>query len=166
MKPPGKGLQVSGIRKYTSLGRETPGCLLLTLGEPEADTPLPILRALCRAVMEGRTHYSPNQGEPALRRAVAACETKRGFAIADSQVLITAGATQGLFTAFLGLLSTGDEVVIPTPAFPLYKTLAELVGAKAVFADVTATDFQLTPELLARVITDRTRMIILNSPYL
>ena len=157
-------LERSGIRRYTNLAKQTPGCILLTIGEPDFPTPQPIKDAACRALQEDQTHYAPNQGLPKLRAAIAAKETRRGFPCTDEEVLITAGATGALFTALLGILNPGDEVVIPTPAFPLYETIVTVAGAKAVRLDTSCSDFQLTREALDRVITPKTKAVILNSP--
>lgn len=162
MNPNLAHLQRSGIRVYTNLANGTPGCVKLTLGEPDFDTPQPIKDALCRALAEGQTHYAPNQGLPALREAVAAYETCRGFPYDASQVLITVGATGALFTALLGVLAPGDEVIVPMPAFPLYESIATVAGAKVV--PLRTPDFQLTRQALEAVITPKTKAIVLNSP--
>lgn len=157
-------LKLSGIRGYTALARQTEDCLMLTLGEPDFDTPAPICEALSRALAEGQTHYAPNQGLESLRKAVARQETKRGCACTEENILITAGATGAIFTAMLGTLEPGDEVILPTPVFPLYRSCATVAGAKVVTLPVEHTDFQITPEALKAVITPKTRMIVLNSP--
>ena len=158
------GLQLSGIRRYTNLAKETPGCIMLTIGEPDFGTPQPIRDAAVKALAEGQTHYTPNQGVPELRKAIARYETARGYACDESQILITSGATGALFTALLGVLNPGDEVVVPTPAFPLYRSIATVAGARTVPLDVSKTGFQITCEALAEVISPRTRAIVLNSP--
>lgn len=157
-------LERSGIRKYTNLARQTPGCISLALGEPDFDTPQAIKDAVFAALQTGKTHYAMNQGDPALRSAVADHETKRGFACTPEQVLITAGATGALFTAMLGILNPGDEVIIPTPAFPLYESIAKIAGAVPVFLDTASSDFQLTDAALKQAITPKTKAILLNSP--
>jgi len=157
-------LKRSAIRVYTNLARATPGCILLTIGEPDFDTPEPIKAAAAAALARGQTHYAPNQGTPALRQAVAAFETARGHAVAPEQVLITIGACHGLFTALLGILNPGEEIIVPTPGFGLYETIATVAGAKTVALDVTKTGFQITREALEAAITPRTKAIILNSP--
>lgn len=157
-------LKLSGIRGYTALARQTEDCLMLTLGEPDFDTPAPICDALSRALAEGQTHYAPNQGMESLRSAIARQETKRGHTCTEENILITAGATGAIFTAMLGTLEPGDEVILPTPAFPLYRSCATVAGAKVVTLPVENTDFQITPEALKAVITPKTRMIVLNSP--
>ncbi len=154
----------SGIRAFTALAKTVPGCIELTLGEPEFDTPQPIKDAAWAALQAGQTHYAPNQGLPALRAAVAAFETERGFPCTEKQVLITAGATGALFTAFLGTLGPGDEALIPTPAFPLYETLAHLAQATPVFLPTEKWGYQLPAEALQKAVTPRTRAIVLNSP--
>ena len=112
-------LQRSPIRQFTNLANQTPGCIKLTIGEPDFDTPQAIKEAAIAALKDGQTHYAPNQGLPALRQAIAKYETDRGMTCTAEQVLITAGATGALFTALLGILNPGDEVILPTPAFNL-----------------------------------------------
>ena len=157
-------LKRSAIRVYSNLARETPGCVMLTIGEPDFDTPEVIKAAAWKALSAGQTHYAPNQGTLALRRAIAQAETARGNATDPDNVLVTIGACQALFTALLGILNPGEEVIVPTPGFGLYETIATIAGAKTVPLDVTKTNFQITKEALEAVITEKTKAIILNSP--
>lgn len=157
-------LKRSAIRVYTNMAKEVPGCVMLTIGEPDFDTPQAIKAAACAALAAGQTHYAPNQGTAALRKAVADYETRRGRAVTPEQVLITVGATHALFTALLGILNPGEEVIVPTPGFGLYETIATVAGAKTVRLDVTKSGFQITKEALEAAITPKTKAIILNSP--
>lgn len=158
------GLRRSPIRAFTSLAKETSGCVMLTIGEPELETSERIRAAAAAALAAGQTHYAPNQGIPALRQAVAEFETRRGNPTAAENVLITVGACQALFTALLGILNPGDEVIIPTPAFNLYESLCAIAGARAVALDTRETGFQIDGEALTAAITPKTRAIVLNSP--
>ena len=157
-------LKRSAIRVYTNMAKEVPGCVMLTIGEPDFDTPQAIKAAACAALAAGQTHYAPNQGTAALLKAVADYETRRGRAVTPEQVLITVGATHALFTALLGILNPGEEVIVPTPGFGLYETIATVAGAKTVRLDVTKNNFQITKEALEAAITPKTKAIILNSP--
>lgn len=157
-------LKRSAIRVYTNMAKEVPRCVMLTIGEPDFDTPQAIKAAACAALAAGQTHYAPNQGTAALRKAVADYETRRGRAVTPEQVLITVGATHALFTALLGILNPGEEVIVPTPGFGLYETIATVAGAKTVRLDVTINNFQITKEALEAAITPKTKAIILNSP--
>ena len=157
-------LQRSGIRRYTNLAKEVPDCVMLTIGEPDFDTPASIKAAACQALTENQTHYAPNQGTAPLRQAIAAYETRRGMACDAEQVLVTVGATGALYTALTGILNPGEEVIIPTPAFSLYETIVTAAGGKAVALDIAATGFQIDPTALAAKITSNTKAIVLNSP--
>jgi len=157
-------LRRSGIRLYTNLAKTVPDCVMLTIGEPDFDTPEEIKAAALTAMFQNRTHYAPNQGVEDLRYEVAAFETHRGLPCKPEQVLITAGATGALFTALLGILNPGEEVIIPTPAFPLYETIVTVAGGKPVLLDTKKDGFQLTDDSLAAVITEKTKAIVLNSP--
>lgn len=157
-------LKRSGIRRYTNLAKTVPGCVMLTIGEPDFDTPEPVKAAAMTALFQNRTHYAPNQGTADLVHEIAAYETLRGMPCAPEQVLVTAGATGALFTALLGILNPGEEVIIPTPAFPLYESIVTVAGAKPVYLDTRNDGFQLTAAALAKAITPKTKAIVLNSP--
>lgn len=157
-------LQRSPIRTYTNLARQTPDCAMLTIGEPELDTPGEIRDAAIAALLEGRTHYSTNQGEATLRRAIADYETCRGNVTRPEQVLVTVGATQALFTALLGILNPGDEIILPTPCFNLYANIAAIAGARVVTLDTSKSDFQIGKAALNQLITPKTKAILINSP--
>lgn len=158
------GLKRSSIRTFTNLANATPGCIKLTIGEPDAATPEAVKLAAKAALDADRTHYAPNQGNGDLRTAIAAAETARGNRVQPEQVLITQGATQALFTALLGILNPGEEVIVPTPAFPLCESIITVAGGRMVPMDLTKTGFQITPELLAAHMTPNTKAIVLNSP--
>ena len=157
-------LKQSQIRTFTNLARETPGCVGLTIGEPDFDTPDAIKAAAVAALEAGRTHYAPNQGAVNLRKAIAEFETARGNPVTDSQVLVTVGACQALFTAFLGILNPGEEVIVPTPGFTLYESLIQIAGAKMVKLDISKTGFQIDEAALEGAITPKTKAILINSP--
>lgn len=157
-------LKRSQIRVYTNLAREVEDCVMLTIGEPDLDTPAPIAAAAVDALDRGQTHYAPNQGTAALRQAIADFESSRGHATAPEEVLVTVGACQALFTALLGILNPGDEIIVPTPGFGLYETIATIAGAGTVPLDISKTGFQITPQSLSASITPKTKAIILNSP--
>ena len=154
----------SGIRRFTNLAKATPGCKMLTIGEPDLDTPQPIRDAAAKALSDGLTHYAPNRGTDSLRKAIADYETNRGMDCSPENVLVSIGATGALNTALTGLLNPGDELIIPTPAFSLYESIALSVGAKPVFLDLSKTGFQIEESALAALITPRTKAIVLNSP--
>ncbi len=158
------GLKRSAIRVYTNLARTVDDCVMLTIGEPDFDTPQSIKDAAIRALRDNQTHYAPNQGTLELRRAIATYETRRGCVCTENQVLITVGACEALYTALYGILNPGEEVIVPTPGFLLYDTIATAAGAKTVALDLTATNFEITKEALDALITEKTKAIVLNSP--
>ena len=157
-------LKRSGIRYFSNLAKTVPGCVMLTLGEPDFDTPEEIKAAALTSLFQNRTHYAANQGVETLRQEIAAFETIRGLPCEASQVLVTAGASEALYTAITGILNPGDEVIIPTPAFLLYETIVIAAGGVPVYLDTKPDNFQITPAALQRVVTEKTKAIILNSP--
>lgn len=159
-------LRLSGIRRFTALAQARGDCVLLTLGEPEFDTPAPIRNACKAALDQGLTHYTENQGDLRLREAVAAFERdRRGLRYTADQILITAGATEAVYTALTGILNPGDQVVIPVPAFGLYETVTRLAGAVPVPVDTAPYGFQLPRETLEAALSPRTKVLVLNSPH-
>lgn len=157
-------LKRSQIRTFTNLAKQTPGCVSLTIGEPDLDTPRSIKQAAIAALNENQTHYAPNQGTPALRKAIAEFETQRGNPTDPDQVLVTIGACQALFTALFGILNPGEEVIVPTPGFGLYESIAAIAGAKTIPLDISKTGFQISGEALDSLITNKTKAIVINSP--
>ena len=157
-------MKPSGIRRFTALAKATPGCKMLTIGEPDFDTPAPIRAAAAEAMAQGLTHYAPNKGTDSLRNAIADYETKRGMACSMDNILVTVGATGALNTALTGLLNPGEEVIIPIPAFPLYESITVAAGAKPVFLDLKKSNFQIDKGALEALISPKTRAIVLNSP--
>lgn len=157
-------MKPSGIRRFTALARATPGCRMLTIGEPDFDTPEPIRAAAAQAMAAGLTHYAPNKGTDSLRKAIADYESRRGMACTADNILVTVGATGALNTALTGLLNPGDEVIIPIPAFPLYESITTAAGAVPVFLDLKKSNCQIDKSALEGVISPKTRAIVLNSP--
>lgn len=158
-------LEPSGIRRFTALAKSVPGCALLTIGEPDFNTPEPIKEACKRGLDENHTHYPPNVGSLSLRTQIAEFEQKHsGLGYGPEEVILTIGATEAIYTAMTGVLNIGDEVVIPTPAFSLYESIAVLAGARPVLLDTSEDRFQITEEKLRSVLTERTKLLVLNSP--
>lgn len=158
-------LKRSAIREFSKLAAGTPGCIRLTLGEPDFDTPAPIGEAAAAAIAAGDTHYIENNGAAELREAIAAFEKEQnGLDYSEGEIIVTAGATEALFTALFGIIEPGDEVIIPIPAFSLYEEIVKMCRGKAVHLDTSKSGFQIREEDLEPLITNRTKAIILNSP--
>ncbi len=141
--------------------------ILLSIGDPDFETPAPIRAAAADALARGRTHYSPIGGEPALREAAAAQAARAlGSAIAPSQVTVFPGAQAALFGVAQCLFEAGDEVIVAEPTYVTYQAVLGAPGATMVQVSLRPeTGFQLDPDTLARAITPRTRGIILNFPH-
>ena len=159
------GLAPSGIRKFTALARQVEGCVSLTIGEPDFNTPEPIKTAAKHALDENLTHYPPNAGYDALRSRVCQFEQeKNGVCYCPEEVIIADGATEGLFLALRGILNPGDEVIVPIPAFGVYEPIIRLSGGVMIPLDTKKSGFQIDARALSSCITDRTKAILLNSP--
>ncbi len=157
-------LQLSGIRRFTALAREVPGCILLTLGEPEFDTPEPVKAAAVQALHRNETHYPPNNGQPWLLDALSEAAARRGLRYGPDEIVLTCGATEALSSTLTAILSPGDELIVPTPAFGLYESLAGLARAAYVPLDTSRNGFQIAAEDLERALTPATKAIVLTSP--
>ena len=159
------GARRSAIREFSRLAAQTPGCVRLTLGEPDFATPAPICDAVGEAFAAGETHYIENNGVRALREKIAAFEREHnGLDYAPEDVIVTIGATEALFVALFGILNPGDEVIVPTPAFVLYERIIGLCRGTFVPLDTTADGFQIDSQKLEALITPRTKALLLNSP--
>src|SRR5205814_2905524 len=138
----------------------------LEIGEPDFDTPANVVDAGVRALKDGWTHYGPSAGLPTLRETIAEDVSRsRGVHVTPEEVVVGPGGKPIIFFAILALVEEGDEVLYPNPGFPIYESMIDFVGAKAVPIHLReAIDFRLDVNELADAITDRTRLIILNSP--
>jgi len=155
----------SAIREFSRMAKETPGCIGLTLGEPDFDTPLAVRDAAKLALDAGETHYIDNNGTLELRTTIAGFEREHnGMDYSPNEVIVTVGATEALFTALFGILNPGDEVIVPTPAFGLYESIVALCRGTFVALPTENNDFQISREMIESAITPRTKAIILNSP--
>jgi aminotransferase len=136
------------------------------LGEPDFDTPEPIKQAAIEALQQGKVHYAPNAGIPELRTAVAQHLSQHyRIDLDSSSVIVTIGACEALTLAVMGILETGDEILVPTPCWPNYLHLPELLGAQVVEVATRAEDgFRISARQLAEQIGPRTRAILINSP--
>ena len=139
----------------------------LEIGEPDFDTPAPIVRAAEEALRQGYTHYGPSQGLPELRQLIAADLTaSRGLEVNPDRVVVTPGAKPVMFYTILAVAEEGDEVIYPDPGFPIYRSMIDFVGAKAVPLVLREeNDFSIDMEELRSKITPRTTLLILNSPH-
>ncbi|MFI5261287.1 MAG: pyridoxal phosphate-dependent aminotransferase [Candidatus Limnocylindrales bacterium] len=138
----------------------------LEIGEPDFDTPANVRAAAKQALDEGWTHYGPYLGLPQLREAIAADSTaRRGFTVDPANVVVTPGAKPIMFYALLALAQAGDEVIYPDPGFPIYESMTRFVGATPVRLPIREeNDYRLDVDELRGLVTDRTRLIIFNSP--
>lgn len=138
----------------------------LEIGEPDFDTPENIVEAGVKALQTGHTHYVPAAGIPELRDAVAAeMKRTRGLDVTREQVVVFPGGKPTMSYLILALINEGDEVIYPNPGFPIYESMIEFVGAKAVPLPLTEeSGFGFDAAAIEERITERTRMLIINSP--
>lgn len=138
----------------------------LEIGEPDFDTPANIVDAGCKALYDGYTHYNPPEGYPALRNVIAEqLGATRGYAIDPAQIVVTPGAKPIMFLALLALAEPGTEIIYPNPGFPIYESMIEFSGAKAVALPLREEyDFRFDIDEFRSLISDKTRLIVLNTP--
>src|SRR5689334_4292931 len=138
----------------------------LEIGEPDFDTPGNIIDAAVRALRQGFTHYGPSAGLPTLRETIAqyVSETRR-INVSPEEVVVVPGGKPIIFFTILALAEQGDEIIYPNPGFPIYESMINYVGAKAVPIRLREElEFRLDVDELAGLINDRTKLLILNSP--
>jgi aminotransferase len=166
INPGVKDIQISGIRKIANLVSQFPDALSLTIGQPDFPTPDHILQAAKLAIDAHKTTYTANPGLLELRQAAAAfVRNKYDLHYApESEVIVTAGASQALDITLRTILEPGSEVLIPGPIYPGYEPLIRLCGGVPIYVDTRSNGFKLTAELIEPHITDKTRCIILCYP--
>jgi aspartate/methionine/tyrosine aminotransferase len=138
----------------------------LEIGEPDFDTPANIVEAAVDALHHGYTHYGPSAGMPELRKVIAdEVGATRHTSVTPEEVVVVPGGKPIIFFTMLSLIDEGDEVIYPNPGFPIYESMIQFLGGKAVPIQLREElDFRLDTAELKRLITDRTKLIILNSP--
>ena len=163
IKPSPTGAVLALTAELRAAGRDI---ISLGAGEPDFDTPQHIKEAAQKAIVDGLTKYTPVDGTAELKSAV--CEKfarENSLAFQPSQVIVSSGAKQSLFNLCMALLSRGDEAIIPAPYWVSYPDMVRLADAEPVIVESGIDeDFKITPAQLDAAISDRTRLVILNSP--
>jgi aspartate/methionine/tyrosine aminotransferase len=154
------------LNKARALERQGKSIIHLEIGEPDFDTPANVVEAAVDALHKGWTHYGPSAGLPELRQTIADYVSRtRGVKVASEEVVVVPGGKPIIFFTILALIDEGDEVIYPNPGFPIYESMIHYVGGRALPIHLREErDFSVDVDELAALITDRTKLIILNSP--
>jgi aminotransferase len=162
-----RNIPPSGIRRFFDIAATMDDVISLGIGEPDFDTPAPIVQAGIEALERGETHYTSNSGLIELRRAIAAHIEQRYAQTYNpvSEILVTVGVSEALFLAMSALLDPGDEIIIPDPSFVSYQPTAKLIGAVPVNVPTYADqNFDITAEAIEAAVTEKTKAILVPSP--
>jgi len=152
-------------RELENMGRSI---VHFEIGEPDFDTPKVIAEATIDALKKNLTHYGPNRGRMDLRKVICKkLKEENGLSYdADEEIIITVGAAEAILDTVLAFVNEGDEVIVFTPAFMNYENLVHLADAKAVTVPLLEKNgFQIDPDAVRAVITNKTQMIIVNNPH-
>ena len=152
--------------EMTALAART-GAINLGQGAPDEDGPLEVIEAAQLAIASGRNQYPPGIGVPELREAIAEHQ-RRWYGLdvdPDTEVLVTAGATEAIAAAILAFATAGDEVIVPEPYYDSYAAITALAGARLVPVPVAAPSFLPDPTALEAAMSPRTRLVLLNTPH-
>jgi len=154
------------LNRARELERQGKDIIHLEIGEPDFDTPENVVHSAVNALNAGWTHYGPSAGLPELRQAIAEeVSRSRGVRVQPEEVVVVPGGKPIIFFSILALVDEGDEVIYPNPGFPIYESMINYVGGRAVPIRLREEkDFSLDVDELASLISDRTKLIILNSP--
>lgn len=158
-------VKTRNTKSFLERAQKTEGAVLLTASEPDFGISDGVRIHLSKSIQHGKTHYVSAEGDYFVRKAIVDYETRvTGAVYSTDEVIVTVGASQGLYLAFQSILNPGDEVIIPMPAVSLYETDVKLAGGVPVFLDTSEDGFQINAEKLNALITDRTKAILINSP--
>ncbi len=155
-------VDASGIRKVFALAAELENPVNFSIGQPDFDVPDALKEEAIRAIREGANRYSQTAGDGGLLEKMKT-RMKGDFGWDNPSVLVTSGVSGGLLLAFMAMINPGDEVIVPDPYFVIYKHVIRMLGGKCVFVD-SYPSFRLPVEGIANAITERTKLIIVNSP--
>ncbi len=156
-------LTLARARELEAQGRHI---VHLEIGEPDFDTPRHIIDAAKNALDNGYTHYGPSPGEMPVRETIAAHQTERqGYDIEPERIIVTPGGKPVMFFSILALIEDDDEVIYPNPGFPIYESMINYAGGTAVPIPLEERfDFSLDVDRLEDLVTEKTKLIIVNSP--
>jgi aspartate aminotransferase/aminotransferase len=155
-------IDASGIRKVFALAASLKDPVNFSIGQPDFDVPEPLKEEAIKAIKAGQNKYSQTAGDAILKNKIAE-QIKNEFGWSEPAILITSGVSGGLLLAFLALINPDDEVIIPDPYFVIYKHVINMLGGRCIFVD-SYPNFELPVDKIADAITNKTKMIILNSP--
>ncbi|MFD1471924.1 aminotransferase class I/II-fold pyridoxal phosphate-dependent enzyme [Companilactobacillus mishanensis] len=146
-----------------------PGIVKLTLGEPDFNVPEHVKDAAVKSIEENNSHYTPQKGIPGLRKAISNyLSTDYGVKYdPDTEVIVTIGATEAIYTSLYTIINPGDKIIVPTPTFSIYMDDIEILGGQAVEVDTSKDDFKITPEKLTQVLENEgkgAKAMIINYP--
>lgn len=156
----------SSIRDFANLAAKIGVTHKMTLGEPDFTTNDIIKNEAINALKSNKTKYAPTNGILKLRERISQFEKENNNVFYDpqSEIIVTNGSTEGLTAALFSILNPGDEVIVPTPCYALYRSVIEFMGAKMVTLDTSLDDFQINAQKLEKLITDKTKALIITSP--
>lgn len=161
-------VQPTPIRVFDNNASKIPGIVKLTLGEPDFNVPDVAKKAAIQSINDNDSHYSAGSGTPQLRQAIANYLQNRYDLTydADSEIAVTIGATEAIYASLFAIINKGDQVLIPTPTFPLYEVIVNLLGGEAINIDTSDNDFVLSPDALKKALADHdhVKAIVLNYP--
>jgi aminotransferase len=166
INPRVKQIEISGIRKFFNMVQGKENMISLTIGQPDFLTPEHVKEAGKEAINQNLTTYTHNAGIFPLRRAISQFVQEKYQLQYDpeEEIIVTVGASQGIDITFRTILQDGDEVLLPGPIYPGYEPLIHLAGGKPVLMDTRQTGFKVTPALIEKYITDKTKCIVLPYP--
>ena len=155
------------LNRARALEKQGKEIIHLEIGEPDFDTPANVIEAGVNALHKGWTHYGPAAGLPELRQTIADYVSRtRNVPVSSEEVVVVPGGKPIIFFTILALIERGDEVIYPNPGFPIYESMINYSLGKAVPIQLREErDFSVNVKELASLISDRTRLIILNSPH-
>ncbi|MGB9234531.1 MAG: pyridoxal phosphate-dependent aminotransferase [Terriglobales bacterium] len=155
------------LNRARALEKQGKEIVHLEIGEPDFDTPANVIEAAVKALHHGWTHYGPAAGLPDLRQTIAEYVSRtRRVPVSSDEVVVVPGGKPIIFFTMLALVDEGDEVIYPNPGFPIYESMINYLGGRAVPIPLREErDFSLDVNELASLITHRTKLIILNSPH-
>ncbi len=155
------------LNRARALEKQGKDIIHLEIGEPDFDTPANVIQAGVDALHKGWTHYGPAAGLPDLRQTIADYVSRtRNIPVSADEVVVVPGGKPIIFFTVLALVDEGDEVIYPNPGFPIYESMINYVGGRAVAIPLREErDFSVDVKELASLITSRTKLIILNSPH-
>ncbi|GAB6170416.1 aminotransferase class I/II-fold pyridoxal phosphate-dependent enzyme [Clostridium carnis] len=157
-------IEISGIRKFFNKVRKVEGAISLTLGQPDFKCPKRIKEAMIKAIENDKTTYTENEGILELREEISKNLQKNNINYDSSEICITVGGSEGLYSTFSAIINSGDKILVPTPGYPAYESICKILGGELIFYELENGFILNTEKIKEAILREKIKILVLSFP--